>query len=565
MKEKRKLDVGESSKSHTEKTGELPETEPRRSKRPRIEKNFGDDFYTFLIEDDPLTYTEAMRSSDASLWEEAVKSEMDSILSHNTWVLTDLPPGSRPIGCKWIFKRKRNPDGSIEKYKARLVAKGYSQKEGIDFFDTYSPVTRITTVRVLIALAASYKLEIHQMDVKTAFLNGELDEEIYMEQPEGFVVPGQENKVCKLVKSLYGLKQAPRQWHEKFDKVILSYGFRICDFDKCVYWRVYKNSFIIMCLYVDDILIFGKEHVKILEVKNYLSDNFDMKELGLANVILEIRVIKDENEICLTQSHYVEKVLKQFGFENSKPVSTPYDSSVKLKKNGGDSVSQLRYSQIIGSLMYLSNCTRPDISYAVGRLSRYTSNPNKTHWSAIERLLRYLKGTVNYGIHYSGLPTVLEGYSDANWISDSDETKSTSGFVFTLGGGAVAWKSSKQTLITKSTMEAEMVALELAGGEAEWLRSLLSEIPLLDKPIPAILINCDNQATIMKVKSKNHNSKSSRHIELRYKILRKLTSTGIITLSYVKSMENLADHLTKGLSRGQVQFASRGMGLKPIT
>ena len=188
-----------------------PVVELRRSKRPRIEKNFGDEFLTFNIENDPLTYKEAMASNDSLFWKDAMKSEIESITTHGTWVLTELPVGMKPIGCKWIFKRKMNPDGSIEKYKARLVAKGFKQKEGIDYFDTYSPVSRMTTIRMLIALAASYKLEIHQMDVKTAFLNGVLEEEIYMEQPEGFVVSKHENKVCKLVKSLYRLKQAPKQ------------------------------------------------------------------------------------------------------------------------------------------------------------------------------------------------------------------------------------------------------------------------------------------------------------------------------------------------------------------
>ena len=198
------------------------------------------------------------------------------------------------------------------------------------------------------------------------------------------------------------------------------------------------------------------------------------------------------------------------------------------------------------------------------RLSRYTQCPDETHWKAIKSVFRYLKGSVNYSLHYSGFPTVLEGYSDANWISDSDEMKATSGYVFTLGGGAVAWKTSKQTVITRSTMDAELVALDKSGGMAEWLRDLLSDLPILNKPIPAILIHCDNQAAMAKVKSKNHNGKSSRHIELRCKILRKLISTGIITLSFIRSADNIADPFTKGLSVGQILNSSRGMGLKPL-
>ncbi|KAM1873109.1 hypothetical protein ACFX13_006993 [Malus domestica] len=204
-------DKASTSISHQVTNEEEPLAELRMSKRPRVEKNFGDDFYTFLIEGDPTTYKEAMISVDAPFWKEAINSEVESILQNNTWELTDLPPGTTPIGCKWVFRKKLKPDGSIDKYKARLVAKGFTQKKGIDYFDTYSPVSRIATIRILIALASIHNLVVHQMDVKTTFLNGHLDEEIYMEQPEGFIVKGQEHKVCKLVKSLYGLKQAPKQ------------------------------------------------------------------------------------------------------------------------------------------------------------------------------------------------------------------------------------------------------------------------------------------------------------------------------------------------------------------
>ncbi|KAL0412857.1 UNVERIFIED_CONTAM: Retrovirus-related Pol polyprotein from transposon TNT 1-94 [Sesamum radiatum] len=284
------------------------------------------------------TINEALSSPEAPFWKEAINSEIESIMQNHTWEL-DLPPGSTPLGCKWILKRKYKADGSIDKYKARLVAKGFKQKEGLDFFDTYSPVTRITSIRVLIAIAALYDLEIHQMDVKTAFLNGELDEEIYMEQPEGFVVPGQEKKVCRLVKSLYGLN--------------------------------------------------------------------------------------------------------------------------KLLNNGMKSLTG-----------------------QFNKLSRFTSNPSKNHWKGLIRVLRYLKYTSNYGLHYTRYPAVLEGYSDANWISDSKDTKSTSGYVFTIGGGAVSWKSSKQTCIARSTMESEFIALDKAGEEAEWLRNFLEDIPCWTKPVP---------------------------------------------------------------------------------
>jgi hypothetical protein len=209
------------------------------------------------IKEDPKTFKEAMASRDVAFWKEAINDEMDSIVSNNTWILVDLPSGSKPIGCKWMFRRKYNTDGSLQTFKARLVAKGFRQKKGIDYFDTYAPVARITSIRVLLALASIFNLYVHQMDVKTAFLNGDLDEEVYMEQPEDFIMHGHEQKVCKLVKSLYGLKQAPKQWHKKFDYVILSHGFEHNNADKCIYSKFNDCYGVIICLYVDDMLIFG--------------------------------------------------------------------------------------------------------------------------------------------------------------------------------------------------------------------------------------------------------------------------------------------------------------------
>ena len=388
-----------------------------------------------------------MSTPEAPYWQEVVNDEINSIMQNRTWELVNLPPGNKPIGCKWIFKRKLRIDDTIDKYKARLVAKGYRQKEGLDFFDTYSPVTRITSIRMLIAITAIHNFEIHQMDVKITFLNGDLDEEIYMEQPKGFVVKEQEKKVCRLIKSLYGLKQAPKQWHEKFDHTMLSNGFKINECDKCVYVKSTNDSHVIVCLYVDDMLIMGTNKNIINSTKKMLRSKFDMKDLGLADVILGISVKKNHEGYVLTQSHYVESVLKRFGHYDSKPCATPFDPNCKLKKNMGDSVSQLEYSRMIGSLMYITNCTRPDIAYSINKLTRYTNIPAKEHWFALVRVLRYLKHTIEYGLHYTRHPSFIEEFSDANWIYDSLESKSTSGYVFTLGGAAISWKSSKQMCI----------------------------------------------------------------------------------------------------------------------
>ena len=318
-------------------------------------------------------------------------------------------------------------DGAIDKYKARLVVKEYKQREGLDYFDTYSPVTIITSIRMLIAIAAVYKLEIHQMDVKTAFLNGDLEEEIYLEQPEGFIVPGQEQKVFRLIKSLYGLKQAPKQWHAKFDEVMLSNGFKINECDKCVYVKQNQNCFVILCLYVVDMLITGSDSENVKKIKCLLASKFEMKDMGVVDVILGVKIHKTFGGLALSQSHYIETILGKWKNLDIVPVKTPIDVNLHLYKNTGENKSQNEYASILGSLMYVKNCTRPDIACAISKLSRFTVSPNENHWKDMKRLLGYLRHTQDYALHYTEYPAVLEGYCDANWITGTKDTKSTSG------------------------------------------------------------------------------------------------------------------------------------------
>ncbi|GJW65201.1 zinc finger, CCHC-type containing protein [Tanacetum coccineum] len=455
---------------------------------------------------------------------EKVTDEMDSIMGNNTWVLADLPPGCRPVGCKWIFKRKLKVDGTIEKFKASLI--------------------------------------IHQMDVKTAFLDGELEEEVYMNQPQGFIMPGNENKVCKLIKSLYGPKQAPKQWHQKFDEVVLSNGYLLNQANKCVYSKFDETSKgVVICLYVDDMLIFDTDQDQVDLTKEFLSSRFSMKDMGEADVILGIRIKHESNEIAISQSHYIEKLLKKFNYFDCTPLSTPMDTSEKLMPNNGQAVSQLEYFRVIGCLMYAMTCTRPGIAFVVGKLSMYTSNPDTQHWQAIQRVLKYLKKTMNYRLMYTGYPSVLEGYTDASWISNTEDNSSTSGWVFLLGGGAISWASKKQTCITSSTMESKFVALAAVGKEAEWLKNLLLEIPLWVKPIAPISIRCDSAATLAKAYSQMYNGKS-RHLGVRHSMIRELITNGVIPIEFVRSQQNLADHVMKGLARDFFIKSAKWMGLK---
>jgi len=333
--------------------------------------------------------------------------------------------------------------------------------------------------------------------------------------------------------------------------------FKVNESDKCIYYKYDKNVCLIICLYVDDLLIFGANIPAINSVKSLLSNNFDMKDLGEADVILGIKITRSDKGISLNQSHYVEKILRKYNYFDCKPASTRYDPSVKLFKNIGDGVRQTEYASIIGSLRYATDCTRPDIAYVVGLLCRFTSRPSKEHWHAIERVMRYLKGTMTLGLHYQRYPTVIEGYSDADWNTLSDDSKATSGYIFSIAGGAVSWKSKKQTILAQSTMESEMIALATASKEASWLRSLLAEIPLWEKPLPAVLIHCDSTAAIAKIKNRYYNGKR-RQIRRKHSTIRECISKGAVRIDFVRTNENLADPLTKGLNRvGQSYGISR--------
>ncbi|GJX40899.1 retrovirus-related pol polyprotein from transposon TNT 1-94, partial [Tanacetum coccineum] len=529
VQDKRQRDDNDLQDERQDQTDE-EEVEPRRSKRARNEKSFGPDFVSFMVENEPTSYREAVTSSEGQQWREAIKSEIESILQNHTWELVDLPPGCKPLGYKWIFKKKMKADGTFDKYKARLVIKGYRQREGLDYFDTYSPVTRITSIRMILVIAALRNLEVHQMFVKTAFLNGDLEEEIYMNQPEGFIALGQEGKIYRLVKSLYGLKQAPKQWHQKFDHTMLESGFKINECGKYVYVKDTSSGYVILCLYVNDMLIIGSNDKMIKSTKDMLKSKFNKKDMGLADVILGIKIIQTHNGLVLCQAHYVDKILNTHSAGNSGLARTLIDTSMHLSKNRGVGVAQLEYSRIIGMLMYLMTGTRTDLAYVVSRLSKYTSNPSDAHWKAMTRVLHYLRYSRDYGLYYDRYRVVIEGYSDANWIFDIKDSRSTSGSVFTLGEAVISWKSSTQTIIAKSTMESEFIALDKCGEEAEWLPH-----------------------------STMYNGKS-RHICHRHNSIRQLLSTGVISIDYVKSKDNIADPLTKGLSR---ELVKSNHGVRP--
>jgi hypothetical protein len=381
-----------------------------------------------LADAENISFEEAVRDTK---WKSAMDEEIRAINHNNTWELVELPKGSQPIGVKWVFKKKMNAQGEIERYKARLVAKGYRQKAGVDYDEVFAPVARMETIRLLISQAAQFKWPIFQMDVKTAFLNGVLEEEVYVEQPLGYMKAGEEKKVLKLKKALYGLKQAPRAWNTRIDTYFKENGFEQCPYEHALYVKKNGRNVLLVALYVDDLIFLGSNDQMIEEFKSTMTREFEMTDLGLMRFFLGLEVRQEETGIFISQEKYAKEILKRYKMESCNPASTPMEPGTKLSKfDGGERVEAGKYRSLVGSLRYLT-CTRPDISLSVGIVSRFMEEPVYTHWKALKRVLRYIQGIVSLGMFYSNSDKYkLVGYSDSDWCGDIDDRKSTSLYVF---------------------------------------------------------------------------------------------------------------------------------------
>ena len=510
--------------------------------------------------------TEALTGADREKWKDAMDAEHKSLISNNVWDLVELPKNARVVNCKWIFKHKIGVTGLVERYKARLVAQGYSQLPGIDYEETFSPVVRFESVRTVIALAVQDKLKLHQMDVTTAFLNGELKEQVYMKQPEGYVEEGKEGLVCKLRRSIYGLKQSPRCWNVALDSQLKRMGFTQTTGDPCLYVSTEGEPFIV-AVYVDDVLLAGKSDRRIKEVKCALSSQFNVKDMGELKYFLGVKVVQDipGGTIWMGQPSYTETVLREFSMVDAKAVKTPMNSSVKLSKatENSRSVDAERYQSAVGKLLYLSTRTRPDIAFAVCNVAKYTANPTEDHWKAVKHILRYLAGTVNYGLLYiRDSPIECCGYSDADWAGDLDDRKSTSGYVFQVGGACVSWKCRKQACVALSTAESEYMALSSAAQEAIWMRQLLSE--LKGESLKPATIFEDNQSAICLSKNPQFHGRS-KHIGIKYHFIRDQVNDGVVDVKYCKTEDMLADIMTKGLYGERFKRLRRMIGVTEMT
>lgn len=424
---------------------------------------------TARLTDEPHTYANAMRSPNALAWRQACDKEMSSIRDKGVWHLVPRPKDRNVIKGRWVFKVKRNVDGSVSKYKARYVAKGYSQVEGIDFFETFSPTGKPASFRVFVAMAAHNGWDIEQMDAVSAFLNCQCEEELYLELPDGYC--GDRNLVARLDKTLYGLKKSARNWSEDICGFLLSVGFKPSEADACVYTRTSADSstFSAVYVHVDDMGITGND---IQAVKKSISSRWQMEDLGTAHCIVGIQIQRlSSSHYCINQQAMITTVLERFGMTLCRPASTPFPADLKLTRATEDEATKfastgLPYRRAVGSLIYLALCTRPDISYAVGVLSQHLERPSQQHWNAFIHVLRYLKGTRLLAIHYGSTAPETEiqgnqswscpfGHVDADWAGDKDTRRSTTGYIFKLFGGAISWRSKLQPTVALSSTEAE--------------------------------------------------------------------------------------------------------------
>jgi transposase InsO family protein len=542
----------ETQEAKLDSQGEAPSSPryPRRDVHPPV--RYGFDEFAAAAELDssetPRNYKQAMESEEREEWKSAMQRELDSLKEMRTWTLVVLPNGKRAIKGGWVFRLKRNAAGRVVQYKARYVARGYAQRPGVDYFETYAPVAKIKSLRFVFALAAQYKLALHQIDFASAYLCGKLDEEVYIEQPEGFSAG--DGLVCKLNKSLYGLKQAGRVWNQLLNRTLVQLGFRRSKSDSCVYIRRVGKLFIILTLWVDDMLIADNNPVFRNELLACLTSKFKLSACTELTWLLGMRVVRTADCIRVDQYSLCHQILERFGFAHSTPVSTPAVQRdlrpLGLTEEQKQEMSSVPYRQAIGALRYLADVSRPDIAAAVGEVSRYCESPEPQHWQAVCRIFKYLVGTKDFALEFKAGDSIqLEAFADANWGGDVQTRRSTTGYLV-FSNGPVSWRSCLQRSVALSTAEAELMAVCEAACEVIWWRQLLFELGF-PQPMPTTIFN-DNQACIA-MTDHDVNHSRAKHIELRYKKVRELVDELKVTVKYVSTKNNLADFLTKPLGR----------------
>ena len=541
-----------------------PEYEDQRSKYP-IERISTENLSSTAIAfnaaslysaDIPKNVEEAVKNEK---WKQAMEEEYQALQKNKTWEKCILPKGKKKVGCKWVFSIKYRADGTIERYKARLVAKGYTQTYGIDYSETFSPVAKIDTIRVLFSVVANKEWPLYQFDVKNAFLHGSIDEEVYMEVPPGYSHDFGDGEGCRLRKALYGLKQSPRAWFGRFTKAMKKFGYSQSNSDHTLFLKKEKEKITCLIIYVDDMIITGNNEEEIADLKGKLFQEFEMKDLGNLKYFLGIEVLRSKQGNFIHQRKYILDLLAEIGMLGCKPAETPIVANHGLQTlEGAKLTNKGQYQKIVGKLIYLAH-TRPDIAYAVGVVSRFMHLPQVQHMTAVMRILRYLKGTSSTGIYFDKNDHLdLIAYTDADWAGDRDGRKSTSGYFTLVGGNLVTWRSKKQKVVALSSAEAEFRGIEKGITEILLIRKLMSEIGFPQKT--ACKLFCDNKAAISISENPVQHDRT-KHVEIDRHFIKDKLEDKIIKLPFVRSRDQLADILTKAVNTEAFDEALRKLGI----
>ncbi|GJT30252.1 putative ribonuclease H-like domain-containing protein [Tanacetum coccineum] len=512
-------------------------------------------FACFLSQEEPKKVSQAL--ADES-WVEAMQEELLQFKLQNVWVLCDLPDGKRVIGTKWVFRNKRDERGTIIKNKARLVAQGYRQEEGVDYDEVFAPVARIEAIRLFLAFASFMGFTVYQMDVKSAFLYGNITEEVYVKQPPGFEDPAHPNKVYRVVKALYGLHQAPRAWYERLSTFLLKHGYRRGAIDKTLFIKKDRRDIMLVQVYVDDIIFGSTKPSMVKDFEELMQKEFKMSSMGELTFFLGLQVKQTTAGIFLSQDKYVKDILNKFDFRTIKPASTPIEAHKSLGKDEeGEDVDVHLYRSMIGCLMYLT-ASRPDIMFAVCLCARFQVTPKVSHMHAVKRIFRYLKHQPKLGLWYpKDSPFHLEAFSDSDYAGDNHDRRSTSGGCQYLGRRLVSWQCKKQTIVAISSTEAEYVAAASCCAQVLWMQNQLLDYGF---NFMNTEIHIDNESTICIVKNPVLHSKT-KHIQIRHHFIRDCYEQRLINVVKVHTDDNVADLLTKGFDLARFNFLVVTIGM----